>query len=562
MKITVGKKITGGFLIVVVLVAMMSLFTYFKIGDINDSYEELIAIELQKIELTQGISLSVANEAVAMRRFNFTGDLSDIDLFNTYRKSADEGIAELEKTTKDEKGKKIIANIKRYKAEYESIAEKSISAKKMNDIAMVGQYMQDAGTPYKATMESTEQFLQVVKDSIQKDQKVQSDEADQMQYMLLGINIVVLIFALGLGTWISKMIAGPIRRLTASAHTLADGNLQESDLIVNSADEIGELASAFNQMKDNLQTIIRQVMVTTEQVAASSEELTASAEQSALATNQVAESISEVAQGAEKQASTVNVTTEIVEEMSNNIQQVATNADAASSMANKTSESAAEGEKAVEAAMDQMQSIEHTVVNSAEVVTKLGQRSSEIGQIVETISGIAGQTNLLALNAAIEAARAGEQGKGFAVVAEEVRKLAEQSQEAAHKIATLISEIQSETDSAVSAMQKGTQEVSYGSEVVNHAGRAFKDIVSLVDNVSAQLEESKEAIQKMVLGSKKIVSAVRDIEQISQNAAAETENVSAATQQQSASMEEIASSSQALAKMAEELQNVVQRFKI
>ena len=106
MKITVGKKITGGFLIVVVLVAMMSLFTYFKIGNINDSYEDLIAVELQKIELTQGISLAVANEAVAMRRFNFTGDLSDIDLFNTYRKKADEGIAELEKTTKDEKGKK------------------------------------------------------------------------------------------------------------------------------------------------------------------------------------------------------------------------------------------------------------------------------------------------------------------------------------------------------------------------------------------------------------------------------------------------------------------------
>lgn len=559
---TVGKKITGGFLFVVLLVAMMSIFTYLKIGNLTDSYKELIATGLQEIELTQGVALAVANEAVAMRRFNFTGDPADIGLFNDYRKESDETIATLEKNMKTEKGKQIIAKIKKSKVEYETIAEKAIAAKKANDMVLVGQYMQDAGTPYKATMKDLGEFLQVTKELVQQDQEEQAQKANQAQYMLMIINVIVLAVAVAIGTWVSKTIAGPIRSLTVSANELAEGNLQGSDIAIASSDEIGELAKAFNQMKGNLHTIIKQVMVTTEQVAASSQELTASAEQSAQATTQVAESISGVAQGAEKQVAAVNVTTGIVEQMSNGIQQVAMNADVVSDMTNKTSGAATDGEKAVDEAVNQMKSIEQSVASSAEVVMKLGQRSLEIGQIVEVISGIAGQTNLLALNAAIEAARAGEQGKGFAVVAEEVRKLAEQSQGAAHKIAELISEIQTETDSAVRAMQKGTQEVNIGGEVVNNAGRAFKEIVALIGEVSLQIREITGAIQQMADGSQKIVSSVRDIERISQDAAAETENISAATEEQSASMEEIASSSQALANMAEELQNAVQKFKV
>lgn len=209
-----------------------------------------------------------------------------------------------------------------------------------------------------------------------------------------------------------------------------------------------------------------------------------------------------------------------------------------------------------------MLQIEETVNTSAQVVAKLGERSKELGQIVDTISGIAGQTNLLALNAAIEAARAGEQGRGFAVVAEEVRKLAEQSREAAKKIEALIAEIQVDTEKAVVAMTNGTREVKKGTEAVNDAGVAFREITDLVTQVSSQVKEISVAIIETATGSQQIVGSVKKIDDLSKNAAGEAQSVSSATEEQLASMEEIASASQALTHLAEEMLATVRHFKI
>ncbi len=258
----------------------------------------------------------------------------------------------------------------------------------------------------------------------------------------------------------------------------------------------------------------------------------------------------------------VEETSAVVEQMSASIQQVAATANEVAAHSFKAAEQAQTGDKAVTKAVSQMEHIEQTVNHSAQVVVKLGERSKEIGQIVDTISGIAGQTNLLALNAAIEAARAGEQGRGFAVVAEEVRKLAEQSQEAAKQIAGLIGEIQGDTDKAVVAMKEGTQEVAIGTQVVSAAGQAFQEIVGLVTQVSEQIREISAAIQQMAGGSQHIVASVKSIDELSKTAAGEAQNVSAATEEQSASMEEIASSSQSLAKMAQELQTAVAKFRV
>lgn len=361
--------------------------------------------------------------------------------------------------------------------------------------------------------------------------------------------------------FIAAKLTNPIISLVGAANKIADGDLTQS-VNVSSNDEIGQLSVAFNAMGSNLKNLIQQVQRNAEQMAASSEELTASSEQSAQASNQIASSISDVAAGATEQLNAANETSSVVEQMSAGIQQVAASTYQAASQSAKAADKAKEGGSAVAKAVNQMEIIEGSVTTSAMVVTKLGDRSKEIGQIVDTISGIAGQTNLLALNAAIEAARAGEQGRGFAVVAEEVRKLAEQSQEAAKKIAELIGEIQGETDKAVLAMQAGTQEVKTGAVVVHAAGVAFQEIVDLVTQVSGQVKEISASIQQMASGSQQIVGSVKKMGNLSKQSASESQTVSAATEEQLASTEEIASSSQALARLAQDLQTAVNRFQV
>ena len=374
--------------------------------------------------------------------------------------------------------------------------------------------------------------------------------------------IIIMLLVCGVVWFVAKRLTQPMNALVAYAKEIAMGNLAVKAIEITSNDEMGQLAVACNDMTENLRTLVKAIAQTTDQVAASSEELTASAEQSSVAANQVAISITNVAYGSEKQLQVVNVTSKVVEQMAVGIQRVAENTSNVATTSNEAANAAKDGSKAIESAIKQMKNIEETVENSSHVVAKLGERSKEIGQIIDTISGIAGQTNLLALNAAIEAARAGEQGRGFAVVAEEVRKLAEQSQEAAKQIAGLIGEIQTDTNKAVSAMDTGTREVQVGTDVVNNANLQFNQIVALVGKVSEQGQGIATAMHQMTSESQQMVSYIGQLDEIAKDTASQTQTVSAATEEQSASMEEIAASSQALARMAEELQVSVRNFQL
>lgn len=382
------------------------------------------------------------------------------------------------------------------------------------------------------------------------------------RYKTLGI-IGVAILAVILLTWyFARKIASRLTKMVQLVTQVASGDLRVIDKNNESADEIGQLGEAINSMAKNLRGVLRQVAQSAEQVTSSSEQLTANAEQSAQAISQVAGSITDTAQGAEQQSLHVEKALALVEKISAGMQQGNVNVKNAVAVSNKAVNAVDEGNKAIDIAIDKMSSIQRTVDNSARAVTELGERSKEIGQIVDTISGIAGQTNLLALNAAIEAARAGEQGRGFAVVAEEVRKLAEQSAEATMHIASLIGEIQGKTETAVTAMMRGTDEVKLGTETVNQAGKAFREIDKHVNVVLNSGQEAVDGLSGVVTSSEEVLEAVRNVTGISRNISSQTQTISAATEEQSASMEEIASASHHLSELADQLKVVINQFKV
>jgi len=379
---------------------------------------------------------------------------------------------------------------------------------------------------------------------------------------LFACGTIIAIFVVAITTlFVSRRITRPIELLSKQVSQLAAGNLTVQ-AEHSSEDEIGHLAGDFNKMAGYLRNLIKKVQMQSQQLAAASEELTASSDQSAQASQQVTQSVTLISEQTVKQTAAAAETSGIIETMANRIKEISGNAEQVALHSQQTKSRTKNSSAALNKAVAQMNHIEKTVNTSSAVVVKLSERSVEIGQIIEAIASIAGQTNLLALNAAIEAARAGEQGRGFAVVAEEVRKLAEQSQAAAKKIAELIGSVQADTAQAVQAMQNGTNEVLLGTKTINEAGDSFQEISELLDQQSDQVEKISEAIQHIETGTRHIVGLVKNMDDFSQKSNAGLQHVAATTQEQLASTEEIAHASADLAQLAQELQTVITEFKV
>jgi methyl-accepting chemotaxis protein len=376
--------------------------------------------------------------------------------------------------------------------------------------------------------------------------------------LVVGIFFVVGGFLLAL---VVRSIILPLRRMTKTAHLITDGDLSQR-IEVKSDDELGLLATSFNEMIESMRNVIFEVTDSASQLSSASQELTAGAQQSGAAAEHSTFIIQELAEGADQQVRSVEDAKHSVMQMSAGAEQIAASAQSVSMMATQASEVADEGNQAIQKAVEQMNFISTTVNGSAQSIIELGDHASHIGEIVNTITGIASQTNLLALNAAIEAARAGEHGRGFAVVADEVRKLAEQSSRSAQEIAAYITTIQAGIEHAVRAMQVGTREVSTGINVVTVAGESFAQIQEAVHEVALQIQGVSAAVQQMSAGTEQVVKSIEEINTVSEQASASMQNVSASTEEQLASMEEITFSASVLSDLAEQMEHQVKRFKI
>ncbi len=385
----------------------------------------------------------------------------------------------------------------------------------------------------------------------------------------VAVMLIMLIIFIAFALYLGNSIARPIQKVTERMKIMGKGDFcleGEAAIDVNDLasrpDELGTMAHAMQDMNSQVRKLMQNVSQTAEYLAAASEELTSTADQAAEVSQSIANSVVDVAGSCSEQFTDVEMANKHTQELNENMTKFHEHLESTDKNVKETSRVAEEGGKDVDTAVRGMQSIETNVSHIADLIEELGNNSKEIGTIIATISEIAVQTNLLALNAAIEAARAGEHGRGFAVVADEVRKLAEQSQQAAGEISERISKIQSSTDEAVSAMHSGLQEVIEGTKTVQSAGTSFQGIVGMVEKVASNSSSMQEAVAKLNGSIQEINSAIAQIDEKSRAVSEDAQSVSAATEEETASMHEIASASRKLAEQAQELQNAIAVFKI
>ncbi|MFS0873429.1 methyl-accepting chemotaxis protein [Paenibacillus xylanilyticus] len=377
-------------------------------------------------------------------------------------------------------------------------------------------------------------------------------------YTLVGSSLVIGMILL---IFIIRGIIRPLQQLTQAASKVSAGDLTVC-VGLKRRDEFGQLGDSFDSMTSSLRNVLGEVHDTSSQLAASSEELMASSEQTSKATEQVAELMQDAAEGTTKQNDSLAATSQLVGEMSIGVKEISSSAEEAARIAGEASAKSEAGMVTVEEAVAHIQQVNEESEAMAAVIEDLRAKNEEIVQIVAEITTIAKQTNILALNATIEAARAGEQGRGFAVVANEVKALAQNSGSSAERINELMREMQERTYAVQSTFARTGEGMVKGSELITEAGDAFRTIRDAVQLVAAQAGEVSAASRQIDGGMNHVTKAVNDTIVLSDQIASGTEDGSAAAQEQLATMEEVAASSAALSRMAEDLQSMIERFKL
>lgn len=562
----IREKIIVTFAILVIVLSGMLVLSYNNTGKLQDELKNFTGKSMNEQMQVNNLAGQIAQLSNIEQSYIITGGETYLNQYEDKKKEINSSIESLHKTfSKNNEEKDIIDAIDQFYHNYLTYSNRVIKSRTESGMD-AAQRIVAVGSGAKA-MEYVDIHIDKMNTLLAKKTAKQIKSLDRTttvsRLVFFILTIVSILLVIYTGTNLFRKIKKNTQQINDSLLEMASagGDLTKR-LSIKSKDEFGQIATSTNVLIESIAGLIKNVRSLSDNVSTSGQQLNAAAQENAITIQQIANSTSEIAassdqtirsmENASNQMSLLEETTIAVTEDALLLRDTST----------KMKKAARDGHTSVQQSAASMMQIEETIANTNDTVTGLGESSKQITSIIATITQIAQQTNLLALNAAIEAARAGEHGKGFAVVADEVRKLAEQSQNAAKEVSVIVHTIQNEIAMIVNQNQEGVNTVIQGVEVTNLTLAAFDNILEQTEKTIATISDMAEKIAQNETVSKEVMNSFIEVNSMAEHTAHQADQSAAAAEQGSASIQEISASSEELSRQADSLRDVVLQFKI
>jgi methyl-accepting chemotaxis protein len=524
--------------VVLFMLALTVCLSIIGTSKVKDSMEGIVNGEYRKTVYAFGAMDSLDGLMLAVEKLVVIKDPNEIvrqkKLIEEARSGYRENLKKLEEFEKAADGIKLIEDAKAQAGPAAQannrVVELALSGKRDEAVSLL---LKEAAPLTQKLQENLGAIVKYQEENVNSAYKKAVSAYERQRLIMVVFGAIAFLLGLWGAIFLTHNFVTRLNRVSAAMERVADGDLS-THIKIFAKDEIGDLGRAINRTLESMHAMVTSIKDTAAQVASASTQLYATSEQ--------------IATGAEEVAAQAGTVATASEEMTCTSSEIAKNCLMAVESSKLAGDSAESGAAVVQETVAEMNRIAERVKESAQTVESLGARSDQIGEIVGTIEDIADQTNLLALNAAIEAARAGEQGRGFAVVADEVRALAERTTRATREIGAMIKAIQVETKSAVSSMEEGVKEVEKGTADAARSGQALQEILEQANSVTMQINQIATAAEQQTATTNEITNNIQQItEVVHETAKGSQESASAASQ---------------LSRLAEELQDLVNRFKL
>jgi methyl-accepting chemotaxis protein len=520
-KLSLKMKLGLGFGSLLLFLVAMGAVAYNSVGQLGD-LSKRVDDQMVKKDMTSLLEAALEKQTTGIRGFLLSGREDTLQHDEEGKQEFASLMDNIGKTLTTDEGKGLHGEIRSAYGEFRSTSDHEIELARAGnakeaETLLFSPHMSEVRTRLRKAVTDLLALEDRVKDEILKAQEA-AESRVRLLVSLLAFTAIVL--GLGIAALITRSLTTAIARMVALIQQVAANDLTVADMQITSQDEIGTAGIALNKMKNNLHAVVESIAETSLHVASASEELSNTSQQ--------------ITANSEETSAQAKVVSDSAQTVSQNLQTVATGAEEMGASIREIAKNATEAARIATSAVK--------VAETATItVSKLGDSSNEIGQVIKVITGIAQQTNLLALNATIEAARAGEAGKGFAVVANEVKELAKETAKATEDIGRKIEAIQTDTKAAVDA-------IASISEVINQVNGISNTIATAVEEQNATTNEMSRNVSEAAHSSGEITSNISGVAQ-----AAESTSQGAGDTQKAA---------QQLVETSAELRRLVEQFRI